>query len=97
MEILHSLTRQFYFKHVNPVFCDLHRTIFDEKKLLEFAQLGCYLEYDLFGTEFILYQMNPDIDMPSDNERILRYTMRCYYVYRNWNKLETTFHFNHDA
>ncbi|XP_062839863.1 phosphotriesterase-related protein isoform X3 [Anolis carolinensis] len=55
------------------VMSHLDRTIFDEKKLLEFAQLGCYLEYDLFGTEFLLYQMCPDIDMPSDNERILRY------------------------
>lgn len=57
------------------VMSHMDRTIFDEKKLLEFAQLGCYLEYDLFGTEFILYQMNPDIDMPSDNERILRVRM----------------------
>ncbi|XP_039187680.1 phosphotriesterase-related protein isoform X2 [Crotalus tigris] len=54
------------------VMSHLDRTIFDEKKLLEFAKLGCYLEYDLFGTEFISYHMNPDIDMPSDNERILR-------------------------
>ncbi|XP_042328374.1 phosphotriesterase-related protein isoform X2 [Sceloporus undulatus] len=53
------------------VMSHMDRTIFDEKKLLEFARLGCYLEYDLFGTEFILYQMEPDIDMPSDNERIL--------------------------
>ncbi|XP_066484695.1 phosphotriesterase-related protein isoform X1 [Tiliqua scincoides] len=57
------------------VMSHMDRTIFDEKKLLEFAQLGCYLEYDLFGTEFIIYQMNPDIDMPSDNERILRVRM----------------------
>ncbi|CAI5788815.1 phosphotriesterase-related protein isoform X1 [Podarcis lilfordi] len=57
------------------VMSHMDRTIFDEKKLLEFAELGCYLEYDLFGTEFILYQMNPDIDMPSDNERILRVRM----------------------
>ncbi|KAK9396204.1 phosphotriesterase-related protein [Crotalus adamanteus] len=57
------------------VMSHLDRTIFDEKKLLEFAKLGCYLEYDLFGTEFISYHMNPDIDMPSDNERILRVRM----------------------
>ncbi|XP_060638318.2 phosphotriesterase-related protein isoform X1 [Anolis sagrei] len=57
------------------VMSHLDRTIFDEKKLLEFARLGCYLEYDLFGTEFISYQMCPDIDMPSDNERILRIRM----------------------
>ncbi|KAJ7322278.1 hypothetical protein JRQ81_018565 [Phrynocephalus forsythii] len=57
------------------VMSHIDRTIFDEKKLLEFAELGCYLEYDLFGTEFIFYQMCPDIDMPSDNERILRVRM----------------------
>lgn len=54
------------------MFC---RTIFDTKKLLEFAELGCYLEYDLFGTEFIYYQFHPEIDMPSDNERIARYLL----------------------
>ncbi|NXC49896.1 PTER protein, partial [Penelope pileata] len=54
------------------VMSHLDRTIFDTKKLLEFAKLGCYLEYDLFGTEFLCYQFQPDIDMPSDNERIAR-------------------------
>lgn len=54
------------------MFC---RTIFDKKKLLEFAKLGCYLEYDLFGTEFLHYQFHPDIDMPNDNERIARYLL----------------------
>lgn len=48
------------------------RTIFDKKELLEFAQLGCYLEYDLFGTELLNYQLSPDIDMPDDNKRIRR-------------------------
>ncbi|KAL8165126.1 UNVERIFIED_CONTAM: hypothetical protein K2H54_030020 [Gekko kuhli] len=58
------------------VMSHMDRTIFDEKKLLEFAKLGCYLEYDLFGTEFIFYHMNPDIDMPSDNERILSQSLQ---------------------
>nr|XP_008167884.1 phosphotriesterase-related protein [Chrysemys picta bellii]XP_008167887.1 phosphotriesterase-related protein [Chrysemys picta bellii]XP_023962058.1 phosphotriesterase-related protein [Chrysemys picta bellii]XP_023962060.1 phosphotriesterase-related protein [Chrysemys picta bellii]XP_023962063.1 phosphotriesterase-related protein [Chrysemys picta bellii]XP_042712643.1 phosphotriesterase-related protein [Chrysemys picta bellii]XP_042712644.1 phosphotriesterase-related protein [Chrysemys pict len=57
------------------VMSHLDRTIFDEKKLLEFAKLGCYLEYDLFGTEFLHYHFHPDIDMPSDNERIARIRM----------------------
>uniref|UniRef100_A0A8D0GES2 N-acetyltaurine hydrolase n=1 Tax=Sphenodon punctatus TaxID=8508 RepID=A0A8D0GES2_SPHPU len=57
------------------VMSHLDRTIFDEKKLLEFAKLGCFLEYDLFGTEFIHYHFRPDIDMPSDNERVLRIRM----------------------
>lgn len=54
------------------VMSHLDRTILDKKELLEFAQLGCYLEYDLFGTEVLNYQFNPDIDMPDDNKRIRR-------------------------
>ncbi|XP_045868412.1 phosphotriesterase-related protein isoform X2 [Meles meles] len=52
------------------VMSHIDRTILDKKELLEFAQLGCYLEYDLFGTELLHYQFNPDIDMPDDNKRI---------------------------
>ncbi|KAM4704846.1 N-acetyltaurine hydrolase [Rhinophrynus dorsalis] len=52
------------------VMSHLDRTIFDEKKLLEFAELGSYLEFDLFGTEMLNYQFNQAVDMPSDNERI---------------------------
>uniref|UniRef100_A0A5F8AJR2 N-acetyltaurine hydrolase n=1 Tax=Macaca mulatta TaxID=9544 RepID=A0A5F8AJR2_MACMU len=54
------------------VMSHLDRTILDKKELLEFAQLGCYLEYDLFGTELLHYQLCPDIDMPDDNKRIRR-------------------------
>lgn len=54
------------------VMSHLDRSIFDKKELLEFAQLGCYLEYDLFGTELLNYQLSPDIDMPDDNKRIRR-------------------------
>nr|DBA25191.1 TPA: hypothetical protein GDO54_012749 [Pyxicephalus adspersus] len=53
------------------VMSHLDRTIFDEKKLLEFAELGSYLEYDLFGTELLNYQFNTSVDMPSDNDRII--------------------------
>ncbi|XP_044150039.1 phosphotriesterase-related protein [Bufo gargarizans] len=52
------------------VMSHLDRTIFDEKTLLEFAALGSYLEYDLFGTEMLNYQFNTAVDMPSDNDRI---------------------------
>ncbi|XP_075443603.1 N-acetyltaurine hydrolase isoform X2 [Ascaphus truei] len=52
------------------VMSHLDRTIFDDNKLLEFAGLGSYLEYDLFGTEMLNYQFNQAADMPSDNERI---------------------------
>ncbi|XP_007671323.1 phosphotriesterase-related protein [Ornithorhynchus anatinus] len=54
------------------VMSHLDRTLLDKKKLLEFAQFGCYLEYDLFGTELLHYQFNPAVDMPDDNKRIRR-------------------------
>uniref|UniRef100_W5MWT0 N-acetyltaurine hydrolase n=1 Tax=Lepisosteus oculatus TaxID=7918 RepID=W5MWT0_LEPOC len=52
------------------VMSHLDRTIFDKGDLLEFASLGSYLEYDLFGTEMLNYPFNPDVDMPSDSDRI---------------------------
>lgn len=54
------------------VMSHLDRSILDKKELLEFAQLGCYLEYDLFGNNFLNYQFNLNIDMPDDNKRIRR-------------------------
>jgi hypothetical protein len=39
-------------------------------KLLEFAEFGCYCEYDLFGIETSHYQLSPADDMPSDAQRI---------------------------
>ncbi|XP_032807739.1 N-acetyltaurine hydrolase [Petromyzon marinus] len=52
------------------VMSHLDRTLLEREALLEFATLGTYLEFDLFGTEILDYQLNLDIDMPSDNERI---------------------------
>lgn len=46
------------------------RTIFDEGELLEFAKLGSYLEYDLFGVEMLNYPYNLNVDMPSDSQRV---------------------------
>lgn len=37
---------------------------------MEFAKLGCYLQYDLFGTECSYYQLNSSVDMISDGQRI---------------------------
>lgn len=39
-------------------------------KLLEFAELGSYCQFDLFGTEVSFYQLNVATDMPSDAQRI---------------------------
>lgn len=42
----------------------------DEGELLEFASLGSYLEYDLFGVEILNYPFNLEVDMPSDSQRV---------------------------
>ncbi|XP_028516768.1 phosphotriesterase-related protein-like isoform X2 [Exaiptasia diaphana] len=52
------------------VMSHLDRTIFDRKILVDLAETGCYLEYDLFGMEMIHYQANPAVDMPSDSQRV---------------------------
>ncbi|XP_029971551.1 N-acetyltaurine hydrolase [Salarias fasciatus] len=52
------------------VMSHLDRTIFDEAALLEFAQMGSYLEYDLFGTEMLNYPYDLKVDMPSDSQRV---------------------------
>ncbi|XP_077861620.1 LOW QUALITY PROTEIN: phosphotriesterase-related protein-like [Saccoglossus kowalevskii] len=51
------------------VMSHLDRTFFSNENLLEFAKLGSYCEYDLFGIETSHYQFT-DIDMPSDAQRI---------------------------
>ncbi|KAI4905205.1 hypothetical protein NFI96_011031 [Prochilodus magdalenae] len=52
------------------VMSHMDRSVFDPAELLEFAKLGSYIEYDLFGTEMLDYIFNPEIDMPSDSQRI---------------------------
>ncbi|XP_030016999.1 N-acetyltaurine hydrolase [Sphaeramia orbicularis] len=52
------------------VMSHLDRTIFDNGELLEFAKLGSYLEYDLFGVEMLNYSYNLSVDMPSDSQRV---------------------------
>lgn len=53
------------------VMSHLDRTIFNTEKLLEFAKIGCYCEYDLFGIETSHYQHSLEYDMPSDAQRIV--------------------------
>jgi phosphotriesterase-related protein len=45
-------------------------TLYEDDQLLEFATLGCYCQFDLFGNECSFYQINPRADMPSDAQRI---------------------------
>jgi len=52
------------------IMCHIDRTIADKKHLMDLAQTGCYLEYDLFGLETSYYPYNPDFDMPNDGGRM---------------------------
>lgn len=48
----------------------LDRTVFLPGTLKKIADAGCYMEWDLFGTESSYYPLNPKIDMPSDAKRM---------------------------
>lgn len=52
------------------IMCHLDRTISQQTTLKKLAETGCILEYDLFGTEYSYYRLNPLFDMPSDAQRI---------------------------
>ena len=52
------------------IICHIDRTCLDRGWLQELASSGCYLEYDLFGNESSYYPPNPDVDMPSDAQRM---------------------------
>jgi phosphotriesterase-related protein len=47
----------------------IDRTVFDEDRLLELAETGCVIEFDLFGQEQSFYAW-ADIDMPNDAMRL---------------------------
>ncbi len=51
------------------VMSHIDRTIFSLGEILELAQTGCYVEFDLFGQESSYYPLAP-IDMPNDATRI---------------------------
>ena len=51
------------------IMCHIDRTIADPARLKALAETGCFLEYDLFGTEISFYPLG-EIEMPSDAERM---------------------------
>lgn len=51
------------------IMCHIDRTISDPARLEALAETGCFLEYDLFGTEISFYPLG-EIEMPSDAERV---------------------------
>ncbi|XP_028400603.1 phosphotriesterase-related protein-like [Dendronephthya gigantea] len=56
----------------HTVMAHLDRTLLENADILEFAKCGTFLEYDLFGIETSYYQFAPEIDFPSDAQRIDR-------------------------
>lgn len=44
----------------------------ETEDFLDFAKLGAYNQFDLFGNECSYYQLAPEFDMPSDAVRIDR-------------------------
>lgn len=54
------------------VMSHLDRTLLSDEKLLDFSEIGCYCQMDLFGNEVSWYQLNPSADMPSDAQRVDR-------------------------
>ena len=58
-------------------------TINDDEKLMEFAKLRSYIEYDFFGVEQIFYQPTKSPILPNDTERIRRVQLLLKEDYLN--------------
>ena len=52
------------------IMCHICRTIADVKAVIDLAQTGIWLEYDLFGLENSYYPYHPSFDMPNDGGRM---------------------------
>ena len=52
------------------IMCHICRTISDIRAVIDLAQTGIWLEYDLFGMENSFYPYNPSFDMPNDGGRM---------------------------
>ena len=52
------------------IMCHLCRTIADVAAVIDLAQTGIWLEYDLFGLENSYYPYHPAFDMPNDGGRM---------------------------
>lgn len=62
----------FFLLHIHSHFNhdSLLGTLIDIEDLFDFASMGSYLEFDLFGTECSHYQLDLKTDMPSDAQRV---------------------------
>jgi phosphotriesterase-related protein len=52
------------------IMCHIDRTIADVRAVIDLAQTGIWLEYDLFGMESSYYPYDPSFDMPNDGGRM---------------------------
>src|SRR5438445_2388444 len=52
------------------IMCHICRTIADMRPVINLAQTGLWLEYDLFGLGNSYYPYNPSFDMPNDGGRM---------------------------
>ena len=52
------------------IMCHIDRTLADLAEVVDLAQTGLWLEYDLFGLETSHYPYNPAFDMPNDGGRM---------------------------
>jgi phosphotriesterase-related protein len=52
------------------IMCHICRTIADVRAVIDLAQTGIWLEYDLFGLENSYYPYHPAFDMPNDGGRM---------------------------
>ncbi|XP_038051193.1 phosphotriesterase-related protein-like [Patiria miniata] len=52
------------------VMSHIDRCLFNREQVLEFAEMGGYLEFDFFGTEVTYYQHDETVPLPSDIQRI---------------------------
>ena len=52
------------------IMCHICRTIADVRAVIDLAQTGIWLEYDLFGMENSYYPYQPSFDMPNDGGRM---------------------------
>lgn len=69
-------------------------TLYTNEEILDFANLGCICEYDLFGLEVSHYQLAA-VDMPSDAERIRRIRLLLDEGYEDSIVIAHDVHTNH--
>ena len=63
--------------------------------MFDFASMGSYLEFDLFGIECSHYQLNREVDMPSDAERVHRIHQLIVEGYENKLLISHDIHTKH--